>query len=86
MGWDASSSRMRLPWSPCGRGKNGLVPGTRRNLPSSALPPAEVPVVSPSMKYAAACSCDSLATAGMMFSFQFRISRRSTVPTVRASR
>jgi hypothetical protein len=51
------------------------VPGTRRNLPASAAPPADVPVVSPSMKYAAACSWFSLATDGMMFSLRFRISR-----------
>ena len=38
-------------------------------------------MVSPSMKYAAACSCVSLLTAGTMFSFQFRISRKSTAPT-----
>src|SRR5207245_71289 len=54
MGWVSSSSRKRLPCSACFRGKNGFVPGTRRNFPSSALPPAEVPGVSPSMKYAAA--------------------------------
>ena len=66
---------MRLPCSPCGSGKNGFVPGTRRKMPASAAPPALVPVVSPSMKYAAACSCESLATAGMMFSFRLRISR-----------
>ena len=47
IGWVASSSRMRLPWRPCGSGKNGFVPGTRRNLPASAAPPAAVPVVSP---------------------------------------
>ncbi len=59
------------------RGKNGFVPGTRRNLPSSSLPPAEVPVVSPSMKYAAAWARSSLATPGTMFSFLFKISRNS---------
>ena len=55
--------------------KNGLVPGTRRLLPASAAPPADVPLVSPSMKYAAAWSRPSRATAGMMWSDRLRISR-----------
>ena len=75
--WLSSSSSIRFPMSAMSRGKNGLVPGTRRNLPSSSLPPAEVPVVSPSMKYAAACARSRRATPGTMFSFRFRMSRNS---------
>src|ERR1022692_2971024 len=62
--WLSSSSSIRFPMSAMSRGKNGLVPGTRRNLPSSSLPPAEVPVVSPSMKYAAACARSRRGHAG----------------------
>ena len=76
IGFVSSSSRKRFPcWSWC-IGKNGFVPGTRRNLPSSSLPPAAVPVVSPSMKNAAACGPSSRATAGITFSLRFRISRK----------
>ena len=54
-------------------------------MPASSAPPAEVPCVSPSMKYAAACSAFSLATAGMMFSLRLRISRKSADSSSRAS-
>ncbi len=77
IGCCSSSSRKRLPWPSWCIGKNGLVPGTRRNTPSSSLPPAAVPVVSPSMKKAAACGPSSLATAGITFSLRFSTSRKS---------
>ena len=85
MGFRSSSSRKRLPWWSWCIGKNGLVPGTRRNLPSSSLPPAAVPVVSPSMKKAAACGPFILATAGITFSFLFSTSRKSAASIAVAS-
>ena len=85
IGLCSSSSRKRLPWPSWCIGKNGLVPGTRRNLPSSSEPPAAVPVVSPSMKNAAACGPSSLATAGITFSLRFRISRKSARSSTEAS-
>src|SRR2546427_565626 len=83
---ESINARKRLPCCSCRSGKKGLVPGTRRNLPSSSLPPALVPCVSPSMKYRAACSRVRRATAGMMFSLRLRMSRWSTALTSRASR
>jgi hypothetical protein len=46
----SSSSSSRLACEASFSNQNGLVPGTRRFLPASAAPPAEVPLVSPSMK------------------------------------
>ena len=83
---ESMSSCRRLACCSSRYGKKGFVPGTRNALPSSALPPAEVPWVSPSMKKAAACSLLSRATAGMMLSLRLRIRSCVTAPTSRGSR
>jgi two-component system sensor histidine kinase YesM len=56
------SSSTRLPCWSSNSGKKGFVPGILKALPASVAPPADVPVVSPSIKYAAACSAFSFAT------------------------
>ena len=83
IGLRSSSSRKRLPCSCRGAsGRTGSSPARAGTCPPRRLPPAAVPVVSPSMKNAAACGPSSLATAGITFSLRFSTSRKSAVSIV----